>query len=272
VKSSKLIMGCLATLGLTTGMAFAQDAQNEGIAERLSPVGELCLQGEDCGTASAASSDGGGDSGSVDGESIYGNVCSACHESGAAGAPVRGAEDAWSARVDKGFATLLDHALNGFNAMPARGGNPNLSDEEVEAATAYLVEPVMEVPEIGGDEAASEGEEATANAESSEETSGEVTETASTDAEAQGSGNADSGLDGEALFSSSGCVACHASGAAGAPVLGNVEAWGPRLEKGAEALYASAINGIGVMPPKGGSSASDDEVKAVVDYMISEAE
>lgn len=268
-------MGCLATLGLTTGMAFAQDAQHEAIAERLSPVGELCLQGEDCGTAAAASSDEGGDSGSVDGESIYGNVCSACHESGAAGAPIRGAEDAWSDRVEKGFATLLDHSINGFNAMPAKGGNPSLSDEDVEAATAYLVEPVMEVPETGGDEAASEGsesEEATADADASEESSGEATETASTDAEAQGSSNGDSGLDGEALYSSSGCAACHASGAAGAPILGDAEAWGPRLEKGAEELYASAINGIGAMPPKGGSSASDDEVKAAVDYMISEAE
>ncbi|MBS9405608.1 cytochrome c5 family protein [Halomonas sp. TRM85114] len=260
-------------------MAFAQDAQNEAIAERLEPVGELCLQGEDCGTASVASSDEGGDSGSVDGESIYGNVCSACHDSGAAGAPIRGEEDAWTDRVEKGFATLLDHSINGFNAMPARGGNPNLSDEEVEAATAYLVEPVMDVPETGGDEAA-EGE-ATADAEAGEEASDEATadaeasegtEMASTDAEAEGSGNGDSGLDGEALYSSSGCAACHASGAAGAPVLGDAEAWGPRLEKGAEELYASAINGIGAMPPKGGSSASDEEIEAIVDYMIDEVE
>ncbi|HSP58270.1 MAG TPA: c-type cytochrome [Halomonas sp.] len=285
MKSSKLMMGCLATLGLTTGMAFAQDAQNEAIAERLSPVGELCLQGEDCGTEAAASSDEGGDSGSVDGESIYGNVCAACHESGAAGAPVRGEEDAWSERVEKGFATLLDHSINGFNAMPARGGNSDLSDEEVEAATAYLLEPVMDVPEVGGDEAA-EGEatadaeageetsdEATADAEASDDTSGEATETASNDdTDAEGSGNGDSGLDGEALYSSAGCAACHASGAAGAPVLGDAEAWGPRLEKGTEELYASAINGIGAMPAKGGSSASDEEVEAVVDYMINEAE
>ncbi|WP_245784173.1 c-type cytochrome [Halomonas korlensis] len=289
MKSSKLIMGCLATLGLTTGIAFAQDAQDEAIAERLEPVGELCLEGEDCGTAMAASSDEGGDSGSVDGETIYGNVCAACHESGAAGAPIRGAEDGWSDRVEKGFATLLDHSINGFNAMPARGGNPDLSDEEVEAATAYLVEPVMDVPEAGGEEAAAEGE-ATADAEASEETSGEATETASTDAEAEGGeeasgeatetaaaeteteGNGDSGLDGEALYSSSGCVACHASGAAGAPILGDAEAWAPRLEKGTEELYASAINGIGAMPPKGGSSASDEEIQAMVDYMISEVE
>lgn len=280
MKISKLMMGCLATLGLTTGLAFAQDAQHEAIAERLEPVGELCLQGEDCGTVAAASSDEGGDSGSIDGESIYSNVCSACHESGAAGAPVRGAEDAWSDRVEKGFATLLDHSINGFNAMPARGGNPDLSDEEVEAATAYLLEPVMEVPEVGGDEAAAEGEamadtdteEATADAEASEDTSGEATEMASADAAAEGGGEGDSGLDGEALYSSAGCAACHASGAAGAPILGDAEAWGPRLEKGAEELYASAINGIGAMPPKGGSSASDEEIEAIVDYMIDEVE
>ncbi|BBI54884.1 hypothetical protein HORIV_73050 [Vreelandella olivaria] len=86
-------------------------------------------------------------------------MCSACHESGAAGAPIRGDEEAWAERTEQGFATLLDHAINGIGAMPAKGGNPNLSDEEVEAAVAYMVEPVMEVPELSsGDEAAADDE------------------------------------------------------------------------------------------------------------------
>jgi cytochrome c5 len=284
VKSSKLIMGCLATLALTTGIAVAQDeAAREAIAERLKPVGQLCLQGEDCGTtvaaASGGASSGGGD---IDGAGIYNSVCMACHETGAAGAPVRGDEEAWSARVEQGFATLLDHSINGFNAMPAKGGNPNLSDAEVEAATAYLVEPVMEVPEAAAeeeapaedvaasDDAASDEDMAAGDEAATEEATEETAQMAEAGAGASGS---DSGLDGEALYGSSGCAACHASGAAGAPIVGDADAWASRLEKGAEALYASAINGIGAMPPKGGNMGlSDEEVQAIVDHMVAEVE
>lgn len=250
VKSSKLMMGCLATLGLSAGLAMAAQAQTdserEAIAERLKPVGELCLQGEECGSASATAAAPSGNGGAIDGSAIYGNVCMACHETGAAGAPVRGNEEAWASRVEQGFATLLDHSINGFNAMPARGGNPNLSDAEMEAATAYLLEPVMEVPELSSAEAPAE--EAPA-----EEAS------------------AASGLDGEALYGSSGCAACHGAGVAGAPVLGDADAWAARLEQGTETLYDHAINGLGAMPPKGGNAGlSDDEVKAIVDYMVAE--
>ncbi|WP_244264742.1 c-type cytochrome, partial [Vreelandella boliviensis] len=156
---AKLIMSGLAALGFMAGTSsvYAQDdAARDAIAERLAPVGQLCLQGQDCGTAAAPPSDS-SSGGDIDGEGIYGNVCSACHETGAAGAPVRGDEAAWAERTEQGFATLLEHSINGIGAMPARGGNPNLSDEEMEAVTAYMVEPVMEVPELGGgDEAASE--------------------------------------------------------------------------------------------------------------------
>ena len=67
------------------------------------------------------------------------------------------------------------------------------------------------------------------------------------------------------------CISCHASGAAGAPMAGNKDQWSDRVAKGKDALYVSAINGIGVMPAKGGiSTLSDDEVKSAVDYLIAE--
>nr|WP_251048434.1 c-type cytochrome [Halomonas sp. ISL-56] len=275
-------MSGLAALGFMAGTSsvYAQDdAARDAIAERLAPVGQLCLQGQDCGTAAApaAAASSGGD---IDGEGIYGNVCSACHESGAAGAPIRGDEAAWAERTEQGFATLLEHSINGIGAMPARGGNPNLSDEEMEAATAYMVEPVMEVPELGGGEeaAADEGAvEETAAAEDeavTEETAVASDDAASEeDAAASEEASGGSGLDGEALYASSGCVACHASGVAGSPMLGDSEAWAARLEKGADELYASAINGIGAMPAKGGNpNLSDEEVMAIVDYMVAEVE
>ncbi|WP_280549971.1 c-type cytochrome [Halomonas sp. 11-S5] len=287
MKSSKLIMGCLATLGLmTAGIAVAQDdAERAAIAERLAPVGELCVQGEDCGTAMAASS-GGGDTSSggssVDGEGIYNNVCMACHETGAAGAPVRGDEAAWSERTGKGFETLLSHAINGFNAMPAKGGNPNLSDEEMRAAVAYVVKPVMDVPtqKTGGSDTgdmAANGENAGGG--SSESTSGGSSEGAgggssesaggeSAGGESASDEAATAGIDGAAIYNQI-CMACHETGAAGAPVRGNAEQWSARLEQGTDTLYSHAINGFNAMPAKGGNpSLSDDEVKAAVDHLI----
>lgn len=287
---AKLIMSGLAALGVMAGTtgAYAQDAARDVIAERLEPVGQLCIQGQDCGTAAAPADDSAGSGGDIDGEGIYGNVCSACHESGAAGAPVRGNEEAWAERTGQGFATLLEHAINGIGAMPPKGGNPNLSDEEVEAAVAYLLEPVMDVPEVGGgsDEAASE--EAASEEDVTEETAaateGEAVteemaanddaaseEDASANEEEAASGGSD--LDGEALYASAGCAVCHDIGVAGAPVKGDSEAWAARLEKGADALYSSAINGIGAMPPKGGNpNLADEEVMAIVDYMMAEAQ
>nr|WP_298964738.1 c-type cytochrome [uncultured Halomonas sp.] len=275
---AKLIMSGLAALGFMAGTsgAYAQDAAHNAIAERLAPVGQLCLEGQDCGTAAAPAGDSASSGGSIDGEGIYGSVCVACHASGAAGAPIRGEEEAWAARTEQGFATLVDHAINGIGAMPAKGGNASLSDEEVEAAVAYLVEPVMEVPELGGgDEAASEEETATAEGDAAAEEEMAANDDAASEEDAAASEEASGGsdLDGAALYASVGCAACHDNGVAGAPTKGDSEAWAARLEKGADELYASAINGIGAMPAKGGNpNLSDEEVMAVVDYLMAEAQ
>ena len=68
------------------------------------------------------------------------------------------------------------------------------------------------------------------------------------------------------------CMSCHMSGAAGAPITGKVDQWSQRVAKGNDTLYSNAINGIGVMPAKGGlMSLSDEEVKLAVDYMLEES-
>jgi mono/diheme cytochrome c family protein len=65
------------------------------------------------------------------------------------------------------------------------------------------------------------------------------------------------------------CSACHAVGAAGAPKSGDKAAWAPRIKKGEDALVASAIKGIGNMPPKGGNpSLTDAQIRAAVAYQI----
>lgn len=72
---------------------------------------------------------------------VYEQYCSACHASGTLGAPVIDDEEDWGQRLeDKGMETLVSHAINGFNQMPARGGNPDLSDEEIEKTVSYMLE------------------------------------------------------------------------------------------------------------------------------------
>ncbi|MCE8004893.1 c-type cytochrome [Billgrantia ethanolica] len=286
MKSSKLILGCLATVGLTAGAATVHaEVDRDAIAERIKPIGQLCLVGDDCGTAAApANGNGEAAANGIDGGDIYQRVCMACHDTGAAGAPRRGEEGEWSERIDQGWDTLLEHAIVGIGAMPARGGNPNLSDEEVAASTAYLLEPVMDVPEIE-DEAAAEDapadeeavteegpveEEAEAAAVAADEAVEEeaVEEAATEEAAAGDDEPAWADIDGEAIYNQA-CMACHMTGAAGAPRRGEEGEWAQRMEQDMDTIYDHAINGIGAMPPKGGhANLSDDEVRAATDYLV----
>lgn len=259
---AKLIIG-LAALGLSAiSHADAQeDAERAALAERLAPVGQLCLQGQECHTqlaaAPAAESTPESNAASaaiedeineqVDGEAIYSRACMTCHEMGIAGAPIHGDVASWGERIEQDFATLLDHSINGIGAMPARGGNPNLSDDEVAAATTYLVESVVAEPEQQAHDKAADDEGETSQAPAA---------------------SGDSGLDGEALYTSSGCAVCHAAGVAGAPTLDDADAWALRIEQGMATTYDNVFNGIGAMPPRGGSNASDAEIRAAVDYMV----
>lgn len=79
--------------------------------------------------------------------------------------------------------------------------------------------------------------------------------------------------DPEAIYNQS-CATCHAVGVAGAPKFGDVDAWAPRIDKGMDTLYSSVINGLAPgMPAKGlCMTCSDEELKAVTDYMIAAAE
>ena len=74
-----------------------------------------------------------------DGETIYNAVCAACHAGGLVGAPKTGDQAAWAPRIATGMAALQKSASNGKNAMPARGGAADLSDDELKAAVDYLV-------------------------------------------------------------------------------------------------------------------------------------
>ena|SRR5687768_2910168 len=96
---------------------------------------------------------------------------------------------------------------------------------------------------------------------------GQATDAASAPVAAAG------GPDSTRTIYGSSCAACHDSGAAGAPKLGDKAAWAARIKAGKDSLYNSALKGKNAMPPKGGNaSLSDAEVKQVVDYMMAQAQ
>lgn len=72
------------------------------------------------------------------GKQVFQTTCSLCHATGVAGAPKVGDKAAWAPRVAQGYAMLYDHALNGIRAMPAKGGNPSLSEADVANAVGYM--------------------------------------------------------------------------------------------------------------------------------------
>jgi len=81
--------------------------------------------------------------GTLDGSVIFGNLCTGCHTAGVAKAP-KLEKAAWAARIAQGKDTLYSHAMNGFNGpdggmMPARGGNPSLSDAQIKATVDWML-------------------------------------------------------------------------------------------------------------------------------------
>ncbi|MDR9436704.1 MAG: c-type cytochrome [Thiohalophilus sp.] len=78
----------------------------------------------------------------AEGQNTYQQACFACHGTGAAGAP-KLEKSAWADRLSKGKETLYNHAINGFNAMPAKGGRADLSDADVKAAVDFMVSEVQ---------------------------------------------------------------------------------------------------------------------------------
>lgn len=73
------------------------------------------------------------------GEQVWIANCKICHEAGLAGAPIFGNKQNWSKRIGRGKESLYTHALEGWGDMPAKGGNPALSDEQIKLAVDYMV-------------------------------------------------------------------------------------------------------------------------------------
>ena len=222
------------------------------------------------------------------GEEVYKAVCVTCHGTGAAGAPKVGNKDDWAPRISQGFDTLLKTALSGKGAMPPRGGtNPDdVSDYEIARAIVYMANndganfPEPAAPAANAAPAASgaAGATATAGASGADASNAQAAAAMAAIAAIPKAGekpaaaptSADAASAGKALYTQV-CQACHAAGVLGAPKFGSKEDWAPRLKESMDTVYNYALHGKGAMPPKGGSSASDADVKAAVDYMVNSA-
>jgi len=166
------------------------------------------------------------------GKEVVDTVCAACHTTGKDGAPKIGDQAAWAQRASKGLDKLTQNAITGVRNMPAHGGQAALSDLEMTRAVGYMVS--------GGKAADAKKAMKPAKTRTGEQVVQER------------------------------CQECHATGKQGAPKLGDMNEWKPRLQNGVDPLVKSAINGHNSMPARGGlANLSDAEMKAAVEFMVS---
>lgn len=128
----KIVASVLAVVACISALAVA-----ETIEDRIKPVGELCMAGDDCAAAVVASASS---SEPRSGEAVYNASCTNCHAAGIAGAPKTGDAGAWGERVGKGMDTLYTNAINGVGGMPAKGLCFDCSDDEIKVAVDYMVD------------------------------------------------------------------------------------------------------------------------------------
>ncbi len=105
---------------------------------RIQPVAKVCFEDDEVCDVTARSAGPAAGDGPRDGKDVYNAVCQTCHASGLLGSPMLGDAGAWGPRIAKGTETLYTHAINGFNAMPAKGG-ADIPDEEVQSAVDYMI-------------------------------------------------------------------------------------------------------------------------------------
>jgi cytochrome c5 len=228
------------------------------------------------------------------GEQVYAARCTACHAAGLAGAPKFGDTAAWAPRLGQGYDVLLTHALKGKGAMAAQGGGEQ-SDLEIGRAVVYMANkagakfpepkapaaaasaaPAAATPAAAAPVSAAPAAPASAaSAASATSTSSALPVTGAVAAIAAGAAVKVAMADTPSVAGAvpklytTVCQACHVAGLAGSPKLGDKTAWAPRLGQGIAGLTASVVKGKGAMPPKGGSAASEAEIKEVVTYMVS---
>jgi cytochrome c5 len=167
------------------------------------------------------------------GKEVVESVCISCHGTGAKGAPKIGDDKAWAKRSAQGLTSLTKNALDGIRQMPPHGGNPGLTDTEIERAITYMVN------QSGGHW---------------------IEPISRTSAPQNRSGR---------QIVEERCATCHRTGEGGAPKIGDQAAWIPRLKQGLDIVVRSAIKGHGGMPARGGQAdLTDAEIRAAIIFMM----
>ncbi len=343
---------------------------------RIKPVGEVkvaAASGAVGAPAGQVAAEPQAEAAAVSGQDVYNKACAACHAAGVLNAPKLGSKEDWSPRFEQGLETLVGNAVNGVRSMPAKGGNPALSDEEIKASVTYMlgesgIEVAAAAPEAPAPEVAAPVAEAPASAApaapqrdkdvqlaliaarkamSEARQAAKAAQRAAIAArraalaakevasvlgglgvapakkpaaapapapapaekpvapaapkpvapkpapEAKQAPAAEetapaparktiapseivipegvSMAQGKQLYDSA-CMACHMTGAAGAPKVGDKEAWAPRLAQGFEVLVEHSLKGFKGMPAKGGRfDVPDWTVISAVGYMVSKS-
>ena len=195
---------------------------------RIQPVGTVVL------------AEPSGPKGMLTGEQVYGQVCKTCHETGLAGAPKFGDKAAWAKVIAQGDKLAFEHAIDGFNAMPPKGGNSDLTDDEVKRAVVFMAN------------------KAGAN----------WTAARSRGRGARGRRGRAHGPAGRRRR----LREVPRNGRRRRAQIGDRAAWIQRAKLGLNTVYQSALKGHAGMPARGGmADLSDTEVKRAVEYMLNAA-
>jgi cytochrome c5 len=232
-----LLVGEIFGVGgkLEVAAPIAADAQ---VIENIKPVAVVEVATAESGAKAEKS-----------GEEVVKAVCAMCHEAGLMNSPKLGDKTQWAPRIAQGYETLVKHALEGIRTMPARGGNPALTDGEIANAVTHMAN-AAGAKFIASTPKAAEPVPAAAETKPAEP--------------AVGKG-------GEEVYKAA-CAMCHTPGLMNAPKLGDKAQWEPRIKQGHDTLVTNATKGIRMMPAKGGNpTLTDAEVAGAVKYMANAA-
>ncbi len=137
MKALSLLGITLIALAQATAPAFAEEKAAKPEAAAEAPKADAAKP--EAAAEAPKADDKAADAVKIDGEKVYKGLCMSCHDAGVAGSPKLGDKAAWEPRIATGMDALYESTIKGKGVMPAKGGNPALSDDEVKAAVDYMV-------------------------------------------------------------------------------------------------------------------------------------